>query len=274
MDKGKTDLKLLKKLQVNAPFLDLKNRYLPTFLKYGMNPEIGIDAEALDTTSDAEFESVAEILKTNNRKITVHGPFMDLVPGALDPMLLAATRRRFARFFEVVPIFEPVNVVCHTGYDPSHYRELWTEWLPLSVATWEPLVAQAERLGFKLLLENVYEKNSDVHAALFEAISSDAFGFCLDVGHHNVFADEPLEKWIDAFGEKIMEVHLHDNDGKEDSHWAIGTGNVDFSGLFQRIRTKGLQPTITLEPHEEETLWQSLGAAALKSHFETSPGQV
>ena len=109
---------------------------------------------------------------------------------------------------------------------------------------------------------------------LFEAISSDAFGFCLDVGHHNVFADEPLEKWIDAFGEKIMEVHLHDNDGKEDSHWAIGTGNVDFSGLFQRIRTKGLQPTITLEPHEEETLWQSLGAAALKSHFETSPGQV
>ena len=168
MDKGKTDLKLLKKLQVNAPFLDLKNRYLPTFLKYGMNPEIGIDAEALDTTPDAEFESVAEILKTNNRKITLHGPFMDLVPGALDPMLLAATRRRFARFFEVVPIFEPVNVVCHTGYDPSHYRELWTEWLPLSVATWEPLVAQAERLGFKLLLENVYEKNSDVHAALFE----------------------------------------------------------------------------------------------------------
>ncbi len=274
MEKRKTDLKMLKKIQVNAPFLDLKNRYLPMFLEYGMNPEIGIDAHALDTTSAKEFEQMAEILKANKRKITLHGPFMDLVPGGIDPMLLTATRKRLARFFEIIPIFEPVNVVCHTGYDPRYYRELWTDWLSSSVATWKPYVAQAERFGFKLLLENVYEKSPQVHSSLFEAIPSDFFGFCLDVGHHNVFANGPLKKWIDTFSEKIMEVHFHDNDGEEDTHWAIGAGNVDFGGLFQLMRKKGLKPTITLEPHEEETLWQSLSSADFKNHLSTAHPQV
>jgi sugar phosphate isomerase/epimerase len=244
------------------------------FLEYGMNPEIGVDARALDTTSDKAFAQVAEILKGNHRSITVHGPFMDLVPGGVDPMLLTATRKRLDRFFEIIPIFNPVNVVCHTGYDPSHYRELWTEWISASVDTWKPHVARAERFGFKLLLENVYEKSPQVHSALFEAIPSDSFGFCLDVGHHNVFADGSLEKWIDTFNEKIMEVHLHDNDGEADTHWAIGAGNVDFEGLFQRMRNNGLKPTLTLEPHEEETLWKSLSSEVLRDHFNTAPRQV
>jgi sugar phosphate isomerase/epimerase len=113
-----------------------------------------------------------------------------------------------------------------------------------------------------------------VHSSLFEAIPSDFFGFCLDVGHHNVFANGPLKKWIDTFSEKIMEVHFHDNDGEEDTHWAIGAGNVDFGGLFQLMRKKGLNPTITLEPHEEETLWQSLSSADFKNHLSTAHPQV
>ncbi len=264
-------IKLLEKVQVNVPFLKLKNDYLPLFMEYGMNPEIGIDAEALDSASDKEFRTIAEILKINHRKITLHGPFMDLVPGGLDNMLLKATRKRLERFFEILPVFEPVNVVCHTGYDPCYYREHWKEWLDNSVATWKSHVNRAERFGFKLLLENVYETGPEVHCALFDAIPSDAFGFCLDVGHHHVFGKSPLKKWLETLGEKIMELHLHDNNGEEDTHLAIGKGNVDFAGLFQFINENGLSPTITLEPHKEETLWQSLASEDLKEFIRTLP---
>ena len=264
MDERRYFIKLLKKVQVNVPFLKLKNDYLPLFMEYGMNPEIGIDADALDSASDKEFRNIAEILNRNHRKITLHGPFMDLVPGGLDNMLLKATRKRLDRFFEIVPLFEPINVVCHTGYDPGHYRENWNEWLDNSIATWESYVNHAEQFGYKLLLENVYEKNPEVHLALFSAIPSDAFGFCLDVGHHHVFGKSSLKEWVDAFGEKIMELHLHDNNGEEDTHLAVGKGNADFAGLYQFINEKGLSPTITLEPHEEETLWQSLASEDLK----------
>jgi sugar phosphate isomerase/epimerase len=271
MDQRRYFKKILEKIQVNVPFLKLKNDYLPLFMEYGMNPEIGIDANALDSASDKEFRDVAEMLKDNKRKITLHGPFMDLVPGGLDGMLLRATRKRLERFFEIVPIFEPANVVCHTGYDPGHYGEHWKEWLANSVATWESHVACAERSGFKLLLENVYESDPEVHCALFNAIPSHAFGFCLDVGHHHVFSKRPLKEWMGAIGEKIMELHLHDNNGEEDKHLAVGKGNADFAGLFRCINEKGLSPTITLEPHKEETLWQSLASEDLNKFILTLP---
>lgn len=270
MIKQKYHVKYLKKMQVNVPFHRLKSEYLPLVIELGINPEIGIDAQVLDTTSVVEFEKIAEILKRYHRKITLHGPFMDLVPGGLDAMLLAATRKRLKRFFEIIPLFEPKTVVCHTGYDPSHYRENWEKWLSNSVATWEPCVNHAEQFGFRLLLENVYERNPEVHSALFHAIQSKHFGFCLDVGHQNVFGESPLEEWIETLHGKIMELHLHDNNGAEDSHWAIGDGNIDFTGLFQQIEEKSLRPVITLEPHEEETLWQSLASVCFKEFIEKS----
>jgi sugar phosphate isomerase/epimerase len=271
MDERKHFIKLLEKVQVNAPFLKLKNDYFPLVIKYGMNPEIGMDAAALDSISDKEFRNIAEVLKINQRKITLHGPFMDLVPGGLDNMLLAATQKRLDRFFEIVPLFDPVNVVCHTGYDPCHYRKHWKEWLANSVATWKPRVNQAERFGFKLLLENVYETGPEVHCALFNAIPSDAFGCCLDIGHHHVFGKNPLKEWVETLGEKIMELHLHDNNGEEDTHLAVGKGNADFAGLFQLVDEKGLRPVITLEPHEEDTLWQSLASKNLTEFILTLP---
>jgi sugar phosphate isomerase/epimerase len=269
MDERTNSIKLLKKIQVNIPFLQLKSDYLPLFMQYGINPEIGIDANALDSVSDEEFRNIAKILKQNKRKITLHGPFMDLVPGGLDNVLLRATRKRLERFFEIVPVFKPVNVVCHTGYDPCYYRENWKEWLKNSVETWKPHVKQAERDGFKLLLENVYESSPEVHCALFSAIASDAFGFCLDSGHHHVFGKSPLKEWVKLLGEKIMELHLHDNNGEEDTHLAVGKGNVDFAGLFHLINENGISPVITLEPHEEETLWQSLTSEDLKEFILT-----
>lgn len=264
MKERKTQYKdLLSKVQVNIPYAYLKDRYLDLFIEHGANPEIGIDADVLDTTPLLDFRRIAEILKKHNRKITLHGPFMDLVPGAIDRMLLEATRERLGRFFEIIPVFEPESVVCHTGYDRRRYREHWDRWLARSLETWKPHVETAERLGFKLLLENVYEETPEVHRALFEAINSENFGFCLDVGHHNVFSSVDLKTWLEALGEKICEVHLHDNDGKEDTHLAIGKGKVDFVGLFNYLKQNTIKPTITLEPHQEETLWQSLASLHL-----------
>ena len=73
MNERKHFKKLLKKVQVNVPFLKLKNDYLPLFMEYGMNPEIGIDGDALDSVSDEEFKNIAEILKINKQKVTLHG---------------------------------------------------------------------------------------------------------------------------------------------------------------------------------------------------------
>ena len=73
MKEQKNLIRLLAKVQVNVPFKRLEGEYLPLILEYGINPEIGFDADALDMTSDKAFRELADILKTNDRSITLHG---------------------------------------------------------------------------------------------------------------------------------------------------------------------------------------------------------
>ncbi len=69
------------RVQVNAPFGMLWDRYLPLFLAEGLNPEIGLDAASLDRFSRRDFIQVAATLHQAGRQITLHAPFQDILPG-------------------------------------------------------------------------------------------------------------------------------------------------------------------------------------------------
>ena len=64
-------------------------------------------------------------------------------------------------------------------------------------------------------------------------------GFALDVGHaHQMHC-------LDAFLScPAAHYHLHDNSGKEDSHWAVGDGTIDFSAVMKTVRKSGVEPVI------------------------------
>jgi len=255
--------RLLDRVQVNAPYRQLLDEYLELFVKYSINPEIGFDAAALDTYSEAAMREVARLMAENGRTVTFHGPFMDLAPGGLDETIRKATAQRLQRTMELVPLFGPRSVVFHAGYDASRYHAHREEWLSSSLATWEPLTKVAEEMGVAIHLENVYEKTPEMILTLIEKISSEYLGFCLDMGHMNVFGEVPLSEWLDALGPYLKEVHLHDNDGLSDAHAPIGSGTVPFEELFQYLYEKEMKPLVTLEPHEEATLWKSLESLAL-----------
>jgi len=80
----KTIKQIIKQVQVNIPFTMLYESYLETFIEYGLNPEIGLDAAALDRFSMADFSGIAEKIHKNSRSVTLHGPFIDLSAGSPD----------------------------------------------------------------------------------------------------------------------------------------------------------------------------------------------
>ena len=53
---------IIRKVQVNIPFRMLDDSYLERFLEYGLNPEIGIDAAALEGFTFADFKRIGKIL--------------------------------------------------------------------------------------------------------------------------------------------------------------------------------------------------------------------
>ena len=250
--------RLLDRVQVNIPCRQLVDQYVGLFLQHGINPEIGFDADTLDRFNDQAMAGVAHLITERGRTVTFHGPFMDLAPGGMDPRIRKVSAKRLQRTMELVPLFSARSVVFHAGYDDRRYHAHRQEWLSGSLATWEPIIRRAEEIGVAIHLENVYEQTPEVIRTLIEGIASENLGFCLDVGHMNAFGDAPLHEWLDALGPHLREVHLHDNDGRNDTHGPIGSGTAPFEEIFQYLSMKGMRPLVTLEPHEEPSLWQSL----------------
>ncbi len=59
---------------------------------------------------------------------------------------------------------------------------------------------------------------------------------CLDVGHANCFAAYSPIEFLNRYWKNIAHFHLHDNNGSEDSHSAIGSGNIDFEAIFALLQ--------------------------------------
>ena len=252
---------LLSCVQVNCPFTLLKDHYLDLFLARGINPEIGVDAMALDRFDPTDFHAVARSLSERGLTVTLHAPFADLAAGSSDPAVRHLTRHRLEQTLALVPVFKPRTVVCHSGYDWKRYGFEGSAWLEHAAAIWAWFGRQVHDEGAVMMLENVYERGPEEMTGLFDALdlAGTPSGFCLDTGHQCAFSRIDLDGWIDGLGHRLGQLHLHDNTGDFDDHCPPGQGIIDFPAFLSRL--DGLMPAppvVTLEPHREEDLEPSL----------------
>ncbi|MFZ2445145.1 MAG: sugar phosphate isomerase/epimerase [Syntrophobacteraceae bacterium] len=257
---------VLERVSINMPWAFF-HRYRDLVLDNRINVELGFGAGELEETPIPEISEAVGALRDRGCRITAHGPFWDLCPGSIDPGIREVSRSRLLRLFEILEHVRPAQIVCHTGFDPRHHRGHRAEWLENSAAVWGHFIERAERLGAPLLLENVWEEDPGPHLELFAKLDSPWFGFCLDTGHQNAFSKTPLERWLDATAGRLMEIHIHDNDGSDDHHLPVGRGNIDFDYLFGFLDANGLRPVLTLEPHRDEHLYACLDALSRMESF-------
>lgn len=243
---------------INAPWYELKDHYLDLFVANGIQPEIGLEGLCLYEEPEKEFKKIAAILADNNLSCTLHAPFFDLAPGALDPEILEVSRNKLRRAFALIEIFKPKSIVCHLNFETNKQGYKWEGWKPSALETWKELAQIAAKSGCLLMLENTYETSPDAHRTILSEMNSAKSGFCLDVGHLMSFSRTPWQDWLPALSPWLGQLHLHDNNGEGDQHLGLGLGNFDFPALFEFLAVNDLHPLVTLEPHSEEDLWQAL----------------
>ena len=102
----------------------------------------------------------------------------------------------------------------------------------------------AEKYGVYLALENsVY---ADYVRYLLDGIDSPHLGFCWDSGHENAFT--PGERYLDTYADRLLAMHLHDNDGVHDLHSLPMTGTVDWTDAMRMLTRAPLsRRMLTLE---------------------------
>jgi len=238
---------LRRTVQVNINYRVLHGSRLDNFIVHRRNPEIYIGPNMFDRCGPADFEALAATLRRHDVQITMHGPFVDLSAGSWDRLVREATRQRLEQALAAAAIFRPRAVVCHAGYDPRRHGYVREHWLDESAALWSWFSGHLAELGAGLALENVFEETPEDLLPLFERLDPAVAGLCLDVGHATVWSRAPLDAWVEAFGTRIVHLHLHDNDGTRDAHQGLGQGIIDFERFFARLAPYGPPAVVTLE---------------------------
>ena len=249
---------IIKRVQINIPLRLLHEKYLSTIIKERINPEIGFNYFVLDHFKRKDLKKIANAIIEAGLTITMHAPFMDLRPGAIDPKIRQLSIDRFKQFFEIVPYFQPDIVVCHASFDEKYYVGCMKRWTENSIDTWQQFLPLAREMNTIITLENVYENSPHSLALLLDSLKSPYIHFCFDTGHFNAFSKASLKEWIDRLGPSLKQIHLHDNKGFADEHLPVGDGNFPFYELFKILEDQSIDPVITLEPHTEEDLRKSL----------------
>jgi len=233
------------------------SQYLPLLLEQQINPEIYLPARALDSMVWEKLAEQAHILHGAGLATTIHSPFMDLNPGALDSSIREATRQRFRQVFRAAELLRPRVIVVHPGFDELHYGDNRQEWLNNSVSFWREFVPCARQLDSVIAVENIFEKEPATLHTLLDEINDPCFRHCFDIGHWNMFTTVQLEEWFAELGPYIAECHIHDNHGHADEHLPPGEGEINFDLLFGLLKQYAPTAVWTLEAHSLEHLERS-----------------
>lgn len=82
-----------------------------------------------------------------------------------------------------------------------------------------------------LAIENIHCQ--ELFVKVFEEIKDDYLRFCYDSGHNNTY-DKDFD-YLEKYGDKLITLHLHDNDGSSDMHTLNKFGNIDWKKLGEKI---------------------------------------
>lgn len=125
--------------------------------------------------------------------------------------------------------------------------------LEATVAGLEALLPKIESMPVKLALEPHFHsqfQDAEDYDFIFDRITHPQLGITVDTGHfHSAGVDTPA--FIRKYADKIWNIHLKDHIGTQSV--AIGTGEIDLSGLFKLVHKIDFNGALALEIEPEDT---------------------
>jgi sugar phosphate isomerase/epimerase len=99
--------------------------------------------------------------------------------------------------------------------------------------------------GIRMALENMIGEDFEMLEMLIPDYDPGFLGFCYDSGHGNMGGKGMLG--LEGLKDRLIAIHLHDNDGMGDQHKIPFTGTVDWEALMRMIASSAYGECINLE---------------------------
>ena len=107
----------------------------------------------------------------------------------------------------------------------------------------DELQSYAKSRNVKIAIENIL--NFPVVDEILSDYDSDFLGLCYDSGHGNI--EKNSYELLDKLKNRLISIHIHDNDGERDLHQIPFSGTVDWERLTKILAKSSYRKCVSLE---------------------------
>jgi len=177
-----------------------------------------------------------ELLESHSFCYTFHAPSRSINIASIHEPIRQASVRVIGSCFSLAGEVN-ADVVIHPGY------VAWEEESEKAVRQFhtslKELKALAEESSIEFFIENMGNWNYFLLKEPWEISRLGLFDLALDVGHAHL--NHCLDEFLCL---PFRHIHLHDNNGTEDAHNPVGSGNIDFNAVMKAVHRTGATPII------------------------------
>ena len=178
-----------------------------------------------------------EIKGSYKMSYSVHAPICDINIAAINEKIRESSLEETLKTMDHANRMGVKMVTVHPGvYSTSldNVRDLSIKYAKISLKKVEKysleygVTAAIENMpSFRIMMGQTPQE-------LLELIEGTDLKICFDIGHANTIGK--IDDFIDAFGVRIANIHIHDNMGKNDDHMTIGDGIIDFVSVLKKLK--------------------------------------
>ncbi len=201
-------------------------------------------------------QNVETLLNLSDRKagieLMMDGKAWDCNLTAQREVLRVAAYDLHKEAIDIAAKIDASYVVVHPGFlgSPAFDRE---EGCEMAYEQMAKLAAYADNAGVKLAMENVGYKGQSIYTeeefpAFLDNLPDNTY-FLIDTGHAFLNGWD-IPALIRKTNNRLIGLHLHDNNGLSDDHLAIGKGKIHWGPIFEAIKElydQGIEPELVLE---------------------------
>ncbi len=177
-----------------------------------------------------------DILPSYDMSYSVHSPICDVNIAAISDCMREASLNEIIRTAELASNLDIRTITVHPGLSSLAVAGMEPHAMEVVKDSMKLLEKAGEEYDVTMAIENMPSQPyflGRTAAQLAEIIEGTNLSVCFDIGHANTMGE--IDAMIDAFSDRIANVHIHDNNGDRDAHMTIGDGNIDFQHVLKRL---------------------------------------
>ena len=180
--------------------------------------------------------SFKEMISPYDLKYSIHAPITDINIAALNDRVRENAVAEMVRTLEHANKMDVGTVTIHPGVYSMVLSDVKERSISLSKDSMKVIDKAAAEYGVTAAIENMPSFHilmGQTADQLLELIDGTDLSICFDIGHANTVGD--IREFINMFSDRIVNVHIHDNNGDRDAHMTIGDGKIDFAPVIRKL---------------------------------------